>query len=58
MIGDKMGTIYITGHKNPDLDSVCSAYGYASLMNLQDRLNRLNRQDPMMEPEQVKWPSR
>ena len=31
-----MGTIYITGHKNPDLDSVCSAYGYASLMNLQD----------------------
>ena len=31
-----MGTIYITGHKNPDLDSVCSAYGYAKLMNLQD----------------------
>ena len=31
-----MGTIYITGHKNPDLDSVCSAYGYAKLMSLQD----------------------
>ena len=31
-----MGTIYITGHKNPDLDSVCSAYAYAKLMNLQD----------------------
>ncbi len=31
-----MGKIYITGHKNPDLDSVCSAYGYAKLMNLQD----------------------
>ena len=31
-----MGTIYITGHRNPDLDSVCSAYGYAQLMNLQD----------------------
>ncbi len=31
-----MGTIYITGHRNPDLDSVCSAYGYARLMNLQD----------------------
>ncbi len=31
-----MGDIYITGHKNPDLDSVCSAYGYAKLMNLQD----------------------
>lgn len=24
-------TIYITGHKNPDLDSVCSAYVYAAL---------------------------
>ncbi len=32
----KMGIIYITGHKNPDLDSICSAYGYARLMNLQD----------------------
>ena len=31
-----MSTIYVTGHKNPDLDSVCSAYGYAKLMNLQD----------------------
>lgn len=31
-----MSTIYITGHKNPDLDSICSAYGYAKLMNLQD----------------------
>lgn len=31
-----MGTVYVTGHKNPDLDSVCSAYGYAGLMNLQD----------------------
>ena len=35
-----MGDIYITGHKNPDLDSVCSAYGYAVLMNLQDPDNR------------------
>ncbi|MBQ7506817.1 MAG: DHH family phosphoesterase [Lachnospiraceae bacterium] len=31
-----MGNVYITGHKNPDLDSICSAYGYARLMNLQD----------------------
>ncbi len=31
-----MGIIYITGHKNPDLDSVCAAYGYARLMTLQD----------------------
>lgn len=26
-----MKTIYITGHKNPDMDSVCSAYCYAKL---------------------------
>lgn len=26
-----MKKIYITGHRNPDLDSVCSAYVYASL---------------------------
>ena len=31
-----MGTVYVTGHRNPDLDSVCSAYGYAALMNMQD----------------------
>ncbi len=31
-----MSNIYITGHRNPDLDSVCSAYAYARLMNLQD----------------------
>ncbi len=31
-----MGTIFVTGHRNPDLDSVCSAYGYAELMNMQD----------------------
>ena len=35
-----MGEIYVTGHKNPDLDSVCSAYGYAKLMNLQDPDNQ------------------
>ncbi len=34
-----MGTIYVTGHRNPDLDSVCSAYGYAGLMNMQDMDN-------------------
>ncbi len=34
-----MGTIYVTGHRNPDLDSVCSAYGYAGLMNMQDADN-------------------
>ena len=25
--------IYITGHKNPDSDSICAAYGYAELKN-------------------------
>ena len=25
--------IYITGHRNPDLDSLCSAYAYAALKN-------------------------
>ncbi|SEG28178.1 Inorganic pyrophosphatase/exopolyphosphatase [Eubacterium ruminantium] len=34
-----MGTVYVTGHRNPDLDSVCSAYGYAGLMNMQDAEN-------------------
>ena len=34
-----MGTVYVTGHRNPDLDSVCSAYGYAGLMNMQDSDN-------------------
>ncbi len=33
---DKMSTIYITGHRNPDLDSVCSAYAYAVLKNTMD----------------------
>ena len=25
--------IYVTGHKNPDSDSICAAYGYAELKN-------------------------
>ncbi len=29
-------TIYITGHRNPDLDSLCSAYAYAKLKNVID----------------------
>ena len=29
-------TIYITGHRNPDLDSLCSAYAYAALKNRLD----------------------
>lgn len=37
-----MSEIYITGHRNPDLDSICSAYGYAELKNIIDRKNHYN----------------
>lgn len=35
-----MSDIYITGHRNPDLDSVCSAAAYAVLKNRIDPDNR------------------
>ena len=35
-----MSDIYITGHRNPDLDSVCSAAAYAVLKNITDHDNR------------------
>ena len=35
-----MSDIYVTGHRNPDMDSVCSAYAYAFLKNLVDSDNR------------------
>ena len=25
--------VYVTGHRNPDSDSICAAYGYAALKN-------------------------
>lgn len=34
-----MATIYITGHRNPDMDSVCSAWAYAQLKNTVDPRN-------------------
>ena len=34
-----MSVVYITGHRNPDVDSICSALGYASLKNLTDPAN-------------------
>jgi len=34
-----MSKIYITGHRNPDLDSICSAIVYASLTNKLDKEN-------------------
>ena len=34
-----MAEIYITGHRHPDMDSICSAIGYADLKNLTDPAN-------------------
>lgn len=34
-----MAEIYITGHRNPDMDSICSALAYADLKNLIDPAN-------------------
>ena len=34
-----MSDIFITGHRNPDLDSICSAYGYSVLKNALDKEN-------------------
>ena len=34
-----MGRIYITGHRNPDLDSLCGALSYARLKNMTDAEN-------------------
>jgi manganese-dependent inorganic pyrophosphatase len=31
-----MKKVYITGHRNPDIDSVCSAYAYAQLKKILD----------------------
>lgn len=35
-----MEQIFITGHRNPDLDSICSAYAYATLKNELDPENQ------------------
>ncbi|MBR0308275.1 MAG: putative manganese-dependent inorganic diphosphatase [Mogibacterium sp.] len=34
-----MGKVYITGHRNPDLDSLCGALSYARLKNMTDAEN-------------------
>ena len=34
-----MSKIYITGHRNPDLDSLCAAASYAQLKNMTDSAN-------------------
>src|ERR671932_428778 len=35
-----MGTVYVTGHRNPDTDSIASAIGYAELKRRLDPNNR------------------
>lgn len=35
-----MSVVYVTGHRNPDMDSICSAYAYAYLKNLIDQNNQ------------------
>ena len=35
-----MGKVYITGHRNPDIDSLCAASAYANLKNLTDSDNQ------------------
>ncbi len=35
-----MADIYVTGHRNPDMDSICAAYSYAYLKNKTDANNR------------------
>ena len=39
-----MSRVYITGHKNPDLDSICAALAYA---NLKTRLDKSNEYIPV-----------
>ena len=34
-----MSKVYITGHRNPDLDSLCAALSYAKLKNMTDPEN-------------------
>src|SRR6185295_3414324 len=34
-----MGTVYVTGHRNPDTDSIASAIGYAELKRRLDPHN-------------------
>ena len=33
--------VYVSGHRNPDTDSICSAIGYAYLLKALDRYNAI-----------------
>jgi len=37
---DQLPEIYVTGHKNPDMDAICSSYCYAELKNMIDNKNK------------------
>jgi len=43
--------IYIIGHKNSDLDSICSAYGYARLLNIQGEEEAIAARNGDLKPE-------
>lgn len=50
-----MATVYVTGHRNPDIDSIASAIGYAELRG---RLDPANRYVPVRLGElnaQARW---
>ena len=62
-----MSHIYVTGHKNPDTDTIASAIGYAELKNLTDpgntyapaRLGEVNSQTAWaLEKSEAKSPKR
>ena len=36
---DALARIYITGHRNPDMDSIAAAVAYAALKNMTDSEN-------------------
>ena len=39
-----MDTVFITGHRNPDTDSIISAMAYAALKNHRKRIAELDKQ--------------
>ncbi len=43
--------VYIIGHKNSDLDSICSAYGYARLLNIQGEEEAIAARNGELKPE-------
>ena len=50
-----MAKIYVLGHRNPDMDSICSAWAYARLKNMidsslsEDNINEYGRFDKLVD---------